>query len=382
MTRKIKGNFRVENDTQLDGGINLPNKNASRALKIDSSNNLVESTVTETELERLSGVTGDIQTQLDAKQETSEKGQANGYASLDGSGKVPAAQLPNAIMEYQGVWDASTNTPSLADGGGNSDEAIGNVYRVSVAGTQDLGSGSQTYAVGDYVILNSSKVWEKADTTDAVSSVFGRTGTVVAAASDYDADQIDYDNATSSLTATDVQAAIDEVEGRLDTAETNIAAKQDDVITTEGDLVIGDNGGEESRLPIGTNGQVLTSNGTTATWEDSANSAGDIAETSFSAANNQAVAADVTGLAFVNATVRSFDAVISVEIDATADLFEAFRIQGIQKGGSWDIAVEAVGDNSNVNFTITAAGQIQYTSGNEAGFVSNVIKFRAVTTTV
>lgn len=44
-----------------------------------------------------------------------------------------------------------------------------------------------------------------------VSSVFGRAGAVVAAASDYDADQVDYDNAISGLTATDVKAAIDEL---------------------------------------------------------------------------------------------------------------------------------------------------------------------------
>lgn len=111
--------------------------------------------------------------------QSSEKGSANGVASLDGSGKVPVSQLPNAIMEYQGTWNASTNSPSLADGGGNADADIGNVYRVSVAGSQDLGSGSITFAVGDYVILNSSKVWEKADTTDAVSSVNSQTGAVV-----------------------------------------------------------------------------------------------------------------------------------------------------------------------------------------------------------
>ena len=44
-----------------------------------------------------------------------------------------------------------------------------------------------------------------------VDSVFGRTGAVVAVAGDYDADQVDYDNATSELTATNVQAAIDEL---------------------------------------------------------------------------------------------------------------------------------------------------------------------------
>jgi hypothetical protein len=40
----------------------------------------------------------------------------------------------------------------------------------------------------------------------------------------------------------------------------------DSVITTEGDLIIGDASGDATRLGIGTNGQVLTSNGTTATW--------------------------------------------------------------------------------------------------------------------
>ena len=45
-----------------------------------------------------------------------------------------------------------------------------------------------------------------------------------------------------------------------------LALKQNDVITTEGDLVIGDVGGGESRLGIGTAGQVLTVSGSTAVW--------------------------------------------------------------------------------------------------------------------
>ena len=44
-----------------------------------------------------------------------------------------------------------------------------------------------------------------------VDSVFGRTGAVAAVAGDYDANQVDYSNATSDLTATEVQAAIDEL---------------------------------------------------------------------------------------------------------------------------------------------------------------------------
>lgn len=42
-----------------------------------------------------------------------------------------------------------------------------------------------------------------------------------------------------------------------------------DVITTEGDLVVGDEAGTATRLPLGSTGTVLTSNGTTAVWEPS-----------------------------------------------------------------------------------------------------------------
>ena len=44
-----------------------------------------------------------------------------------------------------------------------------------------------------------------------VDSVFGRTGAVVAATSDYDADQVDYDNSDTGLAATNVQDAIDQI---------------------------------------------------------------------------------------------------------------------------------------------------------------------------
>jgi hypothetical protein len=52
------------------------------------------------------------------------------------------------------------------------------------------------------------------ETQVLVESVFGRVGIVVAASGDYDADEVDYDNATSGLVATDVQAAVDELAAR------------------------------------------------------------------------------------------------------------------------------------------------------------------------
>lgn len=104
---------------------------------------------------------------------STEKGAVNGVATLDGAGKVPVSQLPSAIMTYEGLWNANTNTPTLVDGTGDA----GQVYRVSVAGTQDLGSGNITFDVGDYIIY-SGTVWEKSDTTDSVVSVNGQTGAV------------------------------------------------------------------------------------------------------------------------------------------------------------------------------------------------------------
>ena len=113
-----------------------------------------------------------------------------------------------------------------------------------------------------------------------------------------------------------------------------------------------------------------------------AGSPGDIAETSFSIANNQASPANVTGLAFANATVRGFEVLATVEIDATADLFETFALYGIQKGASWDMSQESVGDSSGIIFSINSSGQIQYISQSYAGFVSGAVKFRARTTSI
>lgn len=102
-------------------------------------------------------VNQELETEVELKLDASQKGAANGVAELDGSGKVPASQLPTNLMEYQGDWNASTNTPTLA----NTDTGVqGNVYRVTTAGTVDFGAGNITFAVGDWV-YNNGTTWEK-----------------------------------------------------------------------------------------------------------------------------------------------------------------------------------------------------------------------------
>ena len=109
-------------------------------------------------------------------------------------------------------------------------------------------------------------------------------------------------------------------------------------------------------------------------------SAGDIAETEVSLSNSQTTPQNITGFAFANSVVRGFSALVTVEIDATSDLFEQFTLNGIQKNGSWNMSIESIGDNTGIVFSITSSGQIQYTSPAYAGFTSADVKFRAITT--
>lgn len=94
----------------------------------------------------------------------SQKGQPNGVASLDILGKVPVSQLPNSIMEFKGNWDALNNIPVLIDGTGD----IGDVYRVSIAGNRNLGSGIQVFSVGDFVMYNGT-IWQNSPSVNPLA---------------------------------------------------------------------------------------------------------------------------------------------------------------------------------------------------------------------
>lgn len=127
------------------------------------------------------------QTALDLKIDLTQKGANNGVAELDGSGKLPIDQLPPGIgggLTWLGLWNASTNTPTITSGVGTN----GDTYRVSVAGTTTI-DGESDWGVGDWIMFDGT-VWQKMDNSDAVTSVFGRNGVVVASTGDYNADQI------------------------------------------------------------------------------------------------------------------------------------------------------------------------------------------------
>jgi hypothetical protein len=107
-------------------------------------------------------------------QKESEKGAAGGYASLDGSGKVPSAQIPDiAITEFLGV--AANQAAMLGAAGQKGDWVIrsdeNKVYVIT---------GSDPTQIGSWTAL--------AYPADAVVSVNGETGVVSLSAADVGAE--------------------------------------------------------------------------------------------------------------------------------------------------------------------------------------------------
>ncbi len=74
--------------------------------------------------------------------------------------------------QYQGVWNASTNTPTLTSGVGTK----GHYYIVNVPGSTNL-DGITDWNLGDWAIFDGT-AWQQVDNTDAVVSVNGQTGAV------------------------------------------------------------------------------------------------------------------------------------------------------------------------------------------------------------
>ena len=123
-----------------------------------------------------------------------DAGVPNGVATLDSLGKVPTSELPAAILgalNYQGTWNAATNTPTLTSSVGTK----GYYYVVSVAGNTDL-NGITDWQIGDWAVYNGT-AWQKIDNTDVVTSVNGQVGAVVLDAADVGA--VPYTGATGAV---------------------------------------------------------------------------------------------------------------------------------------------------------------------------------------
>jgi hypothetical protein len=107
-------------------------------------------------------------TQITSKQNASEKGQPNGYAELDGTGKVPTAQLPSYVddvLEYANL----ASFPVTGE--------LGKIY-------VDLATNKIYRWTGSVYVEISATVGAP------VTSVFTRIGAVTAQSGDYTASQV------------------------------------------------------------------------------------------------------------------------------------------------------------------------------------------------
>lgn len=133
-----------------------------------------------------------------------------------------------------------------------------------------------------------------------------------------------------------------------------------------------------SDIPSRENGPAIT-----ATWFNAIRTAGIALEsflgtvtglTSFTIANNQAAAADVTGLLFNGTSVKMAIVDYRIRRRTTGGGAEE-RVQGgsfvaLYKAtaATWSITPgPQSGDDAGVEFSITNAGQVQYVSDNQAG---------------
>jgi hypothetical protein len=105
-------------------------------------------------------------------------------------------------LSYQGTWNASTNTPTLASSTGTN----GYYYIVSTAGSTNL-NGITDWQVGDWLLFNGS-VWQKIDQTNLVTSVNSQTGAVTLTYTDV--------NAIGSITSTDGSVTVSTTSGVAD----------------------------------------------------------------------------------------------------------------------------------------------------------------------
>ena len=135
----------------------------------------------------------EVNNSLTLKVNNSEKGVANGVATLDANGKVVLTQIPDSVLgqlEYMGVHNFTTMPTAIQKG---------QYWIASVSGNG--------YIVGDWAVWNGS-AFDKVDNTDAVATVAGRTGNVVLTNSDVGLANVDNTADSAKPVSTAQQTAL------------------------------------------------------------------------------------------------------------------------------------------------------------------------------
>lgn len=203
----------------------------------------------------------------------------------------------------------------------------------------------------------------------SVDSVFGRTGVVAAAASDYDANQVDF-APNGDIAATDVQAAIVEVR---DDADTKLAAKADSsALTAHTSSTANPHGTDVGNLGSGTLAE-LNAAITDATLDDASATR---TPSAHATAHEAGGGDEITGASLeLTRTATNYTSAGNTLGQHIAGIDTALGSVG---GGGGDSTTEALRDLSSSNYYEGAAGDLPGATG---GFtVAATIRLAALPT--
>ena len=110
-----------------------------------------------------------LQTQID-NLIPSQTGNSGKFLTTNGTSTSWASVAGG--LSYQGTWNATTNTPTLASSTGTN----GYYYIVATAGSTNL-NGITDWQVGDWLLFNGS-VWQKIDQSEVLQSITSTDGSV------------------------------------------------------------------------------------------------------------------------------------------------------------------------------------------------------------
>lgn len=241
-------------------------------------------------------------------------------------------------LNYRGTWNAGSNTPDLT--AYCEAPTKGHYYVISGAGNTVLDSFTD-WQNNDWAICNGTS-WQKIESLNTVSSVFGRSGSVTAQNGDYNASQITF-APNGTLSSTNVQTAIQEL--RDETISSSLADSQ---------ILIGN--GSNQATAVNLSGDLsLTNTGITTINSGSVNSA-KIADGS------------------IQTVDLANDSIMTSKISDGTLLFEDWNSNGCTSGqipkftgSSWACAndIDTDTDTNTDQQTLALAGnQLSITSGN------------------
>jgi len=303
-------------------------------------------------------------------------------ADLDGSGKVPVAQLPAAVLgslQYQGTWDISGTDPELP-----TDTVVGHYYVVT--GGQKTIAGVE-YTDGDWIVRDANG-WEKVDNSDKLSGITVSASTLVGTPEIQGSDKVAVNAAgniitvagqnlvdhDSTLTATEtVVGTVPRIVNKTGTVGASSIIDTGTIVTIKSDLTVGDSNATGGAVRDTTfNGDIII------------NATGEVGSKGVHAlkfVDTEGNAASIKAPATLNGnliiTVPSVSGTLIVKNSATTtDKIAKFTADGVvansaisDNGTTVTIAEPVVIGSAAIPENLTVNGQVQVVDVNSEHFV-------------